>query len=297
MNKNFIKLAIGSFAAILTSGAIMTSCSSKTDGDSSMVQGPTTRDSLQIAMANQDSLLVLMNDISEDMMQIKSMENLLANTSNLSGESTSRRDQIRNDMKIIQQTLQDRRERLDELEKKLKSTNGSNALLQKSIETLKQQIAAQEETIAGLREELSKANIVIENLNYRVDSLNSKVTVAQEEIKQKDQVNSDLTNEMNTVYYAIGTGKELKESGLMKDGGFLRSDKINPADFNAKLFIKGDKRTLQTIPLYSKKAKVMTAQPESSYKIEEGANGEKVLTIVNPAKFWNQSPYLVVKTD
>ena len=256
----------------------------------------TTRDSLQIAMANQDSLLVLMNDISEDMMQIKSMENLLASTSNLSGESTSRRDQIRNDMKAIQQALQDRRQRLEEMEAKLKNSNGSNAILQKSIETLKQQIAMQEQDIASLREQLSKANIVIETLTDQVDSLNSKVTVAQEEIKQKDEVNTQLSNEMNTVYYAIGTGKELKASGLMKDGGFLRSDKINPADFDAKLFIRGDKRTLQTIPLYSKKAKVMTSQPESSYKIDE-VDGQKVLTILNPTQFWNQSPYLVVKTD
>lgn len=296
MKKNFIKLAVGTFAVALASGAAMTSCTSGSDTESAQPQGMTTRDSLQMALANQDSLLVLMNDISEDMMQIKSMENLLATTSNLGGETVSRRDQIRNDMKSIQQALQDRRNRLDELEAKLKNSNGSNALLQKSIASLKQQIAMQEQTIEGLREELAKANIVIGTLTDRVDSLSSKVTVAEEEIRQKEQVNNDLTNEMNTVYYAVGTGKELKSAGLMKDGGFLRSDKINPAQFDAKLFIRGDKRTLQTIPLYSTKAKVMTSQPQSSYKIED-VNGQKVLTILNPTQFWNQSPYLVVKTD
>ncbi|MDE6266002.1 MAG: hypothetical protein K2M07_01460 [Muribaculaceae bacterium] len=296
MKKIFMNLAIGTFAVALASGALMTSCGSGADTESATQQGMTTRDSLEIALANQDSLLVLMNDISEDMMQIKSMENLLASTSNLSGETTSRRDQIRNDMKAIQQALQDRRQRLEEMEAKLKNSNGSNALLQKSIETLKQQIAMQEETITGLRNELAKANIVIGNLTDKVDSLNSKVTVAQEEIKQKEQVNNELSNEINTVYYAVGTGKELKNSGLLKNGGFLRGAKINPADFDAKLFIKGDKRTLQTIPLYSKKAKVMTPQPESSYKIDE-VDGQKVLTILNPTQFWNQSPYLVIKTD
>ena len=296
MKKNFIKLAVGAFAVALASGAAMTSCTSGADTSAEQPQGMTTRDSLQIALANQDSLLVLMNDISEDMMQIKSMENLLATTTNLGGESVSRRDQIRNDMKAIQQALEDRRNRLDELEAKLKNSNGSNALLQKSIASLKQQIAMQEQTIAGLRDELAKANIVIGTLTDRVDSLSSKVTVAEEEIRQKDQVNTDLTNEITTGYYAVGTGKELKASGLMKDGGFLRSDKVNPAEFNAKLFIRGDKRTLQTIPLYSKKAKVMTSQPQGSYKIED-VDGQKVLTILNPAQFWNQSPYLVVKTD
>ncbi|MDE7154396.1 MAG: hypothetical protein K2O00_08165 [Muribaculaceae bacterium] len=297
MKKNIKIQVLGTFMAVIASGAIMTSCGSGSGaGSESADGGMTTRDSLEYALANQDSLLVLMNDISEDMMQIKSMENLLANTSNLSGESVSRRDRIREDMKTIQAALQDRRQRLEELEAKLKSSNNSNALAQRTIETLKQQIAMQEETINGLRDELAKANIVIVSLNDKVDSLNTQVTVAQAEIKQQEQVNNDLTTEMNTVYYAIGTTKELKSSGLMKDGGFLRSAKINPADFDANLFIRGDKRTLRTIPLYSKKAKVMTAQPESSYSIEE-VNGEKVLNIINPTQFWNQSPYLVVKTD
>lgn len=290
-----MKIATGLFAVAFASTAMFSSCSSDSNAGSSENEGMTTRDSLEIALANQDSLLVLMNDISEDMMQIKSMENLLA-SSNLNQESTSRRDQIRDDMKTLQQVLQDRRQRLEELEAKLKKSNGANALLQRTIENLKEQIAMQEQYITELREELAKANIVISDLTDKVDSLHSKVVVAEEEIKQKDQVNTDLNNEINTVYYAIGTGKELKASGLLKNGGFLRSDKINPADFDAKLFIRADKRNLTTIQLYSKKAKVMTQQPESSYKIED-VDGQKVLTILNPTQFWNQSPYLVIKTD
>ena len=73
MKKIFMNLAIGTFAVALASGALMTSCGSGADTESATQQGMTTRDSLEIALANQDSLLVLMNDISEDMMQIKSM--------------------------------------------------------------------------------------------------------------------------------------------------------------------------------------------------------------------------------
>ena len=106
---------------------------------------PTTSDSLRIALANQDSLLSLMNDVAEG------MENILNSTSDLTAESNDRRQQIRNDMLVIQQTLQMRRDRLAELEKKLQNSSSNNATLQKSIETLKKQIADQEGTIETLR--------------------------------------------------------------------------------------------------------------------------------------------------
>ena len=54
---------------------------------------------------------------------------------------------------------------------------------------------------------------------------------------------------------------------------------------------------MRTINLGSKKAKVMTNQPTDSYEIVEGANGVKILKITNPNRFWNQSNFLVVKTD
>ena len=69
-------------------------------------------------LATQDSLLVLVNDISDGMNQIKDLEKIISTPGSL-GESVSRRDQIKNDMIAIQKALQERRERLAELEKKL----------------------------------------------------------------------------------------------------------------------------------------------------------------------------------
>ena len=62
-------------------------------------------DSLHVALANQDSLLVLLNDITDGMNQIKDMEKILSNTSDLNAESASRKAQLRNDMSAIQKAL------------------------------------------------------------------------------------------------------------------------------------------------------------------------------------------------
>ncbi|MDE5749879.1 MAG: hypothetical protein K2H87_03825, partial [Duncaniella sp.] len=92
---------------------------------------------LRETLATQDSLLVLMNDISDGMAQIKDLEKIISTPGTLSGESTSRKEQIRNDMIAIQQALQERRERLAELEKRLAASGSENATLKRTVANLK----------------------------------------------------------------------------------------------------------------------------------------------------------------
>ena len=283
-------------ALLAITGLVFTTACNHRAEQSQVADIPTTGDSLRIALANQDSLLVLMNDVADGMAQIKQMENILSSTNDLSAESKYRRQQIRNDMLVIQQTLQMRRDRLAELEKKLQNSSSNNSTLQKSIQTLKKQISDQEGTIETLRKDLSNANIHIERLTANLDSLNSQVasvTAAKEEV---EQVASDLTNELNTCYYAIGSKSELKEHKLIETG-FLRKTKIMPEDFEQSYFTMGDKRTLTSIDLHSKKAKVLTNQPSDSYTITEAPNGSQVLKITSPARFWSVTNFLVIQVD
>lgn len=275
--------------------ALATSCQSRTEKTSEN-NTPTTSDSLQIALANQDSLLVLINDVTEGMNKIKQLENILASTSNLTAESQNRRKQISNDMLAIQQTLQMRRERLAELEKKLQTSSANNAALKKTIQSLKQQISDQESSIENLRKELSNANIHIEKLSANVDSLSSKVAnvAAAKEIAEQEA--NELTTELNTCYYAFGSKSELKEHKLIETG-FLRKTKILPGNFEQSYFTTADKRTLTTLELHSKKAKVLTNQPTDSYTMEEAPNGNKFIRITNPDRFWSVSNFLIVQVD
>ena len=271
-------------------------CDSKKNAQEGTDSTPTASDSLKVALANQDSLLNLVNDISEGMAQIKQLENILASTGNLTTESKGRRQQIRDDMMAIQQTLQQRRDRLAELEKKLNASDGNNKTLQRTIDTLKKQIADQEGTIEGLRGELAQANINIERLTAATDSLNTAVKDVTEAKDMAQEEAVKLTNELNTCYYVVGSNKELKEAKII-EGGFLRKTKVLPEDFQANAFLKADKRTLTSIPLHSKKGKVMTQQPESSYQITEDGAGQKILKITDPSAFWNTSNSLVIQMD
>jgi len=238
-----------------------------------------------------------MNDVAEGMNQIKQMENMITTPStDLSAESTDRRAQLRNDMLVIQQALQMRRNRLAELEKKLQGSVSNNATLKKAIENLKGQIASQDSTIGHLRGELEKANIHIEQLTANVDSLNTEVTAVTAAKEQAEQTATDLTNKLNTCYYAVGSKQELKEHNLISTG-FLRKTKVLPQDFQQSYFTTADKRVLNTINLHSSSAKVLTNQPADSYTITSAPNGNKVLNIQNPERFWSVSNFLVVQVD
>ncbi|MDE6394797.1 MAG: hypothetical protein K2K77_05585, partial [Duncaniella sp.] len=237
----------------IVAAAILTGC----NGDrlrEAEAQNQQLKGDLAETLATQDSLLVLVNDISDGMAQIKDLEKIISTPGTLGMESTSRKEQIRNDMIAIQQSLQERRERLAELEAKLSKMGGENSTLKRTISNLKAQIADQTTEIATLTNQLASANIRIEelsntvsSLNTQVDSLNTDVT-NERELKAAAQAAADkATAELNACYYAVGNAKELKERDILS-AGFLRKTKVMKGDFDMNYFQTADKRTLTEIP-------------------------------------------------
>lgn len=251
-------------------------------------------DSLRTALATQDSLLVLVNDISEGMDRIKDMEHIL-NSTDLTTETASKRDQVRRDMELIQRTLEQRRLRLAELEQKLKQSNQNSAVLQRTIQNLKAEIADQEATISTLRSDLQAAKIEISELTTRVDSLSTTVADERNAKETAQQEAKEAADELNTCYYAIGTKSELKNAGVLETG-FLRKTKVMQGDFEQSYFTRGDKRTLTEIPTHAKKVKLLSNNPVGSYEIVN-QDGGQVIKILDAAKFWSLTNYLVIQVN
>ncbi len=288
------------FLAVLTSVASISFVACDNSKlKSTEIENQQLKEDLAESLATRDSMYALINDIAAGMNQIKELEKIISTPSSLQGDTQSRKEQIKNDIIAIQNALQSRRERLDQLEARLKSTDSEMA---KTIRNLKAQIAEQQTEIASLTNKLAAANIQIEELettvsglNRTVDTLATNVANERKERQEAEQQATELANELNTCYYAIGTKAELKKAKIIETG-FLRKTKILKSDYEQSYFTTADKRTLKKIQLHSKKAKVMTNQPASSYNIED-ENGQKVLTITDPDAFWNLSNYLVVEVD
>lgn len=281
----------------LAAASILSACDNKAKEDAAAQQAAlqaASKQELQVAVADRDSLLSLVNDISAGMEQIKRLENILS-VSNTSEESASQRAQISADIAAIQATLQQRREQLAQLEKKLNQSNLTNANLKKTVENLRAQIDTQSAEIETLRANLDEAKEQIGTLNETVDSLNTTVSDVASQRDAAQRESTELTNELNVCYYVAASSKELKEHKILETG-FLRKSKLLKGNFDQKFFTTADKRTLTVLNLHSKKAKVLTNHPSETYEIIDN-NGQKALRILNPDSFWSLSNYLVVEIN
>lgn len=256
-------------------------------------------DSLATIRAEKDTLAALMMEVSDGMNQILDMQNQMS-VENLNSDSPDKKIQLRNNILAIQQGIVEQKQRVAQLEKRLKqSTNYSDAM-KKQIASLKQQLDHQESIINSLTAQLQAAHVTIKNLNTKVDSLNtenahviSAYNSASARAQEETQRANNLVNEMNVCYYVVGSKKELKRQKIIETG-FLKKTRVMEGDFTQSYFTKADKRTLNRIALHSKKAEIMSRHPSGSYVIED-EGGQKVLKITNPSRFWELSNYLVVK--
>ena len=280
----------------LMAATLLSSCADNKDREEkeqAQALAAASQEQLAEAVQDRDQLLGLVNDISADMSEIKRLENIL--TVSGGSETPNQQDQIRADIAALQQTLQERRTRLEELEKKLKNSDLTNSKLKQTITNLRAQIDSQASEIEQLKTSLNEANTRIGELNTAVDSLNTTVANVTNAKNEAEQKSEDLANELNTCYYAIGSKSELKSHNIIETG-FLRKSKLMKGQFDQKFFATADKRSLSSISLHSKKAEVLTNHPADSYEIETRGE-QKVLVIKNAAKFWSLSNFLVVKID
>jgi chromosome segregation ATPase len=289
------------FALLLIGIAAMPSC----QHDNRQTDETARQDSLSIALqdsiatanAEKDSLMELMGDIADGLAQIKELQDIVS-VNNFSSETPDRKKQLRDDIVLIQQSINTQKKRLAALEQRLQQSTNYNNSMKKSIANLKAQLEDQQKKINDLTEQLAAAHIQIKNLNQSVDSLNTVNKTVTKEKEAAQQESKQLTAEvdnLNTCYYVVGSKKELKNNKIIETG-FLRKTKILQGDFEMSYFTKADRRTLSEIPLHSKKAEVMTNHPKDSYEIVDHGN-VKTLHIINAAKFWEKSNFLVVKVD
>ena len=97
---------------------------------------------------------------------------------------------------------------------------------------------------------------------------------------------------MNSGWYVIGKKSDLKAKGLKE--GDLKTAKVNKSNFT-----KIDIREFSELDLGSKKAKLYTSHPESSYSLVKRSADDKnlILKIKDHKSFWANSRILVVQIN
>lgn len=259
-------------------------------------------DSLMIAgtqkNAEFDELLSTLNEVEDGFQQIKDAENYLTVQAQSNTDlSRSAKDRLASDMRMIQEILKNNREQIAKLQKQYDGSRYQSAEMKKTIQRLTSEIESKSAMIASLQEQLAKKNVQIAELSQSVSDLAGTVDELTQETKEQQAQMAKQEKELNTAYYVYGTKKELKEEKILTGGGLFESSKVMSDDFNKDYFTKVDIRNLKDIPLYAKKAKVLSNMPVDSYMLQKGEDGNLNLHINDPKSFWSLSKYLVIQVD
>lgn len=229
----------------------------------------------------------LINSVSLCLDSIQVQEDMIFNNP----EGTTDKQQMLAQLRAFKDLLARKQQQIADLTAKSEAQNKKSkktiSSLNKMVDYLNAQLAEKSARIEELEKLVETKDVKINELSLNL----STVTTEKEGLKEQ---NAQQDKELNTRYYVAASKKELSEKGLLK-GGFLKKKKVNNAALDKGLFKSVDMRHFKTLKLDSKKAKVVSGNPEGSYTIEQNADGTSTLTIVDPAKFWNASPYLVIQ--
>lgn len=257
-------------------------------------------DSLKIentkSTSEMNEILTTLNDVEADIQSIRDAENYLNLQQQSSGEfSKSNREQIRENMQLISETLKKNKETISQLEEKLKKSGIQSTALRKTINRLSSELDQKTTMIVALQEDLAKKNVRIQELDEMVSSLNEDV----ESLATTAAVQSEKLNEqdkaINTAYYCFGTAKELKDQKILSGGGLFSKSKVLQSGFNKDYFISVDVREVKEIPLFAGKAKLKSNHPEGSYEFVKDEDDNLTLNITDPKTFWSLGKYLVIE--
>lgn len=257
------------------------------------------RDSLQRELSiNADEVAELMSaigEIEDNFAKIKEAENYLSNRALESGGfSKSTKERINENFQLMNEILEKNRNELSKLSKQLANSKGETSALKRTIERLNNELFERQQTVESLQKTIQEKEAQIATLHEGNQALTQDVKdLAQENQQQATQI-SKQDKELHTGYFVFGTSRELKEKQIIS-GGFLSSTKVLKGAFDKDYFVQVDIRELKELPLFDKKAKVLSNHPEGSYEFIKDADQNLVLKIKDYKQFWSLSQYLVIQ--
>ena len=277
---------------IIFMAALVSMLASCIDGFKGNSQGDRERDSLRNVIDQKDSelndLMGTFNEIQQGFDLINESEGRV-NMMRMGAENNNSAENIRENMQFIQETLDENKRKIEELQSKLKSSSINSAKLKDAINSLTQQLNEKNVEIEKLRAQLAEKDVKIEELSGTVSNLQTENAQVKQQRDETEQIARNQDAQLNTAWYVFGTSKELKKEGILSKGEVLQGN------YNKNYFTQIDIRKVNVIPLESKSATILTNHPAGSYTLLKDSKGQYTLRITDVAKFWSVSKYLVVK--
>jgi flagellar biosynthesis/type III secretory pathway chaperone len=285
----------------------------------------TSRDQLNAALAEakavsaeKDSLLnevlettKFVNDLNAELARTKvGVSPVLATEKSASGAAQDRAA-VLGKIKEVVARLNESEEKLNAATARAKKMGNRNARLLAQLETAKQTIADLKATAERQEAEytatIERQKVEIAALTSRVDTMTQvNAQLVADKTALTDTV-SALNEYKNTVYYAVGTKKELMEKGVLEKEGskflFFGGTHLVPArHLDPAAFTRIDKTKDLSIalPREDKNYKIVSRQsPEylAATSVNKDGKIHGALQIESAEEFWAPSKFLIVVED
>lgn len=259
-------------------------------------------DSLQVSHniqgAELDELFATINEIEQGLSSIRENESILAvQTGDGLEIQEGSKEQLKQDIQAIQDAIKNYQ---DEIKKLQNDNRLQSAQFKKRLAAMQKELKEKSAIIETISKELEEKEAQIVLKDKQIATLDQTVTNLKEEVtslsSEGDRLKAKVADqeaEIYSVYYIVGTKSELIDAGVMTKGGLFKSSKVSyQAEKDA--FVRIDLREISQINTNAGKAKVMSIHPKGTYAFVEN-DGEMVLNISDPEKFWEQTKYLVIQ--
>lgn len=257
------------------------------------------RDSLAAIINERDSsineFLSSFSEIEANLDSVAKRQNAISvNIDKQQGElKSTAKDRINENIAAINEMMNQNREKIAQLNRKLKASGTRIVEFEKMIESLNAQLAQKDQELAALNEKLNSLTTQVNQLTTSLDEANQRSAAQAKTIDEQ-------TTQLHTAFYLVDNAKNLQLNKVIdRTGGLLgigRTSKMSSNVDNSK-FTKIDYTKTSIIPINGKKAKMITYHPADSYTMNQEKNKVNSIQITNAEKFWSASKYLVVVKD
>jgi hypothetical protein len=204
--------------------------------------------------------------------------------------------------------IKDLRARLDENEKNLASTQARLRKLTAGNKEMTGQIAAYDSMVSSFKTIMDQQRTQIAVLTSNIETLEMKNRLLADENTHLTGRVTEMATTANTVYYVLGTKKDLMEKGVVTQRGGSRvlgigwrtGETLVPgANVAEDIFNRATKDATLEIALPDPAKKYRLISPQNVNALEtvpqkDGSFKGESIRIKDPASFWAPSKYLIL---
>lgn len=210
------------------------------------------------------------------------------------------------DRAVMLKKVQDLTARVRNSESRLAASQRRVRALTKDSDSLRTVLTDFQTTIDGLNAMVEGQKMTIANLEAELGETKAQVATLTQDNQVLTDTVSAMTTRENTVYYVVGTKKELIDKGLIREVGGTRfliftrtGETLKPVDdLDPSMFTAIDRRQVSEIPMprADKQYKLVTNQNLAFANLPADADGKirGSLQITNPESFWTNSKFMIL---